>query len=63
MVNTTGAQNRNRAVVQAHIPAEAPPTTTPAAPTGTADLPKRLQDGSTACCNRIRCPGPQKCWW
>ena len=63
IVNTTGAQNRNRAVVQAHIPAEAPPTTTPAAPTATADLPKRLQDGSTACCNRVRCPGPQKCWW
>ena len=25
--------------------------------------PLRLPNGSTACCNRTRCPGPTRCWW
>eukprot|EP00976_Prorocentrum_cordatum_P058493 1172902-Prorocentrum_minimum.AAC.1 len=45
-----------------------PPSATrallPPPPTaGSADEPIRLKDGSTACCNRTKCPGPSKCWW
>ena len=64
-VNATGAQLRNRMVVEARTAAR-PKTIEPAPadhvprPTTPAEV---LQDGSTACCNRERCPGLEVCLW
>lgn len=68
-VNATGAQLRNRQVVEARTasmgrshtaPPQAPTPIAPPSPVTPAEV---LQDGSTACCNREKCLGKERCWW
>lgn len=66
-VNATGAQLRNRRVVEARTASIAPDARTLVTATDATTRPTTpaevLQDGSTACCNREHCPGLEVCWW